>query len=44
MIKAIVAGACGRMGERIIHMIHQNPDIALSGAFERHDHPSLKED
>lgn len=44
MIKAIVAGACGRMGKRIIHMIHQNQEIILHGAFERPDHPSVKED
>lgn len=44
MIKAIVAGAAGRMGQRIIHMIHQNGEIALGGAFERPDHPSVNED
>ena len=44
MIKAVVAGACGRMGIRIIHMIEQSPAITLSGAFERKDHPHLNED
>jgi 4-hydroxy-tetrahydrodipicolinate reductase len=44
MIKAIVAGAAGRMGRRIISMVHQNPDIFLAGAFERPDHPMVKED
>ena len=44
MIKAIVAGAAGRMGKRIIHMIHQNPEIELTGAFERPDHPLISED
>jgi 4-hydroxy-tetrahydrodipicolinate reductase len=44
MIKAIVAGAAGRMGGRIIHMIHQNPEIELGGAFERPDHPSVGSD
>jgi 4-hydroxy-tetrahydrodipicolinate reductase len=44
MIKAVVAGACGRMGIRIIHMIQQNPAITLGGAFERQDHPLLNED
>jgi len=44
MIKAIVAGAAGRMGKRIISMIHQNPEIELSGAFERPDHPDVNAD
>ena len=44
MIKAIVAGAAGRMGKRIIHMIHQNEEIALAGAFERPDHHGVNED
>ena len=44
MIKAIVAGAAGRMGKRIIHMIHQNPEITLGGAFEMPGHSSIGED
>jgi len=44
MIKAIVAGAAGRMGKRIIHMIQQNEEISLAGAFDRPDHPSINED
>ena len=44
MIKAIVAGAAGRMGKRIIHMIHQNQETMLTGAFERSDHPDVGED
>ena len=35
MIKVIVAGAAGRMGQRIIHMVQAHPDLELSGAFER---------
>ena len=41
MIKAVVAGAAGRMGKRIIHMIAGNPDASLSGAFEVSGHPSV---
>ncbi|MCP4683225.1 MAG: 4-hydroxy-tetrahydrodipicolinate reductase [Desulfobacterales bacterium] len=41
MIKAIVAGAAGRMGKRIIRMIHQNDGIVLTGAFEIPDHPVI---
>jgi 4-hydroxy-tetrahydrodipicolinate reductase len=38
MLKAIVAGAAGRMGKRIIHAIHQHPGIQLGGAFEHPGH------
>jgi 4-hydroxy-tetrahydrodipicolinate reductase len=44
MVKVIVAGAAGRMGRRIIHMICQNPQTTLAGAFERAGHPDLHED
>ena len=44
MIKVIVAGAAGRMGERIIHMVHQSEDVTLAGAFEHADHPSVNQD
>lgn len=44
MIKAIVAGAAGRMGGRIIHAILQRNDIILKGAFERQDHPYIGQD
>ena len=44
MIKAVVAGAAGRMGTRIIHMIQKEAAITLSGAFERADHPAVGRD
>jgi 4-hydroxy-tetrahydrodipicolinate reductase len=44
MVRAIVAGAAGRMGVRIIHMIRQSDDVELAGAFERPDHPSVGSD
>jgi len=44
MIKAIVAGAAGRMGGRIVHMIHQSKEVSLAGAFERGDHMSVGQD
>jgi len=44
MIKAIVAGAAGRMGIRIIQMIHRSRDVTLSGAFEHPDHPAVGQD
>ncbi|MGM0426388.1 MAG: 4-hydroxy-tetrahydrodipicolinate reductase [Thermodesulfobacteriota bacterium] len=44
MLNIIVAGAAGRMGKRIVHMIHQNPETALTGAFERPEHPDVNRD
>ena len=44
MINTIVAGAAGRMGQRIIHMIYQNAETALAGAFELPGHPSIGKD
>ena len=43
-IKAIVIGAAGKMGNRIIHMINETPSIALHRAIERSDHPSIGKD
>ena len=44
MVKAIVAGAGGRMGGRIIHMIHQSQDVSLVAAFEHPGHPGVNQD
>lgn len=44
MIKVIVAGAAGRMGQRIIHMVRNHPDLELSGAFERPGSPVIGRD
>ena len=44
MVKAIVAGAGGRMGGRIIHMIQQSQDVTLVAAFEHPDHPGVNQD
>ncbi len=43
-IKAIVVGAAGKMGSRIIHIIQETPSIVLSRAIERPDHPSIGKD
>jgi 4-hydroxy-tetrahydrodipicolinate reductase len=43
-IKAIVIGAAGKMGSRVIHIIHETPSIVLYRAIERPDHPSLGRD
>lgn len=44
MIKAIVAGAAGRMGGRIIHMIQNSQDVTLAAAFEHPDHPGVNQE
>lgn len=44
MIRAIVCGAAGRMGGRIVAMVHEAEDFALAGAVERADHPGLGKD
>ncbi len=44
MIKAIVTGAAGKMGSRIIRLIHDHPEFQLYGAIERKGHPSVGED
>ena len=43
-VKAIVVGAAGKMGARIIHIIKETPSIKLARAIERQDHPSLGKD
>ncbi len=43
-IKATVIGAAGKMGNRIIHLIHETPSIFLYGAVERSDHPAIGKD
>jgi len=44
MIKAVVTGATGRMGARIISILCETPGIELSGALERAGHPALNKD
>jgi 4-hydroxy-tetrahydrodipicolinate reductase len=44
MIRVVIAGAAGRMGTRIIHMIQKEEAITVSGAFERADHPAVGHD
>jgi len=44
MTRVIVAGAAGRMGQRIIHMVQAHPGLELSGAFERPGSPAIGKD
>lgn len=44
MTRVIVAGAAGRMGQRISCMVHNNPRLELSAAFEHPDSPAVGRD
>lgn len=44
MVKAVVTGAAGRMGGRIISIIEDTDGIELSGALEQADHFSVGRD
>jgi 4-hydroxy-tetrahydrodipicolinate reductase len=44
MVKAIVTGAGGRMGGRVISMIQVTEGIELTGAVDQPGHPSLGKD
>ncbi len=44
MINAVVAGAAGRMGGRIIQMIQKSAEIKLLGAFEKPGHDAIGKD
>jgi len=41
IVKAVVAGAAGRMGQQIIHIIQATKEAELFGVFERPDHPDI---
>lgn len=44
MTRVIVAGAAGRMGQRISYMVHANPNLELAAAFEQPDNPAVGRD
>lgn len=44
MIKAVVTGAAGRMGSRIINVLSTSEGVRLSGAVERKGHPLVGQD
>lgn len=43
-VRAVVCGAAGRMGGRVIHQVIAHPELTLSGAVERTDHPAVGQD
>ena len=44
MLKSIIVGAAGRMGNRVIHVIRETEGIELVGAVEAKDHPTIHRD
>ncbi|NLX19872.1 MAG: 4-hydroxy-tetrahydrodipicolinate reductase [Desulfobulbus sp.] len=44
MVRVVVAGAAGRMGQRIIHMVHGHPELTLTGAFEQSGNAAIGKD
>jgi 4-hydroxy-tetrahydrodipicolinate reductase len=44
MNKIAVCGAAGRMGLRLVDLIHADPDVELVAAIEREEHPKLGND
>lgn len=43
-MKVAVSGAAGRMGQRIIALAHEHPELEISGALEASGHPLLGQD
>ncbi|MFH0796835.1 MAG: 4-hydroxy-tetrahydrodipicolinate reductase [Candidatus Omnitrophota bacterium] len=41
MVRIVVAGAAGRMGQTIINTLPEFPELSLVGTVERPDHPNL---
>ena len=44
MIKAVIVGAAGRMGRRLVANVLENPNFALAGAVEAPACPALGAD
>jgi 4-hydroxy-tetrahydrodipicolinate reductase len=44
VINAVVAGAAGRMGKRLVALLHESPEFKVAGAFERPGHPQVGQD
>jgi 4-hydroxy-tetrahydrodipicolinate reductase len=44
MKKVIIAGAAGRMGQRVAHMVHAHPGLVYGAAFEAPGSPAIGRD
>jgi 4-hydroxy-tetrahydrodipicolinate reductase len=43
-VRVAVAGASGKMGGRLVHLVHQSGDLEIVGGLERAGHPALGKD
>ena len=41
MVRIVVTGAAGRMGNAVIGLLSELPGVALAGALEKPGHPAL---
>jgi len=44
MIKVIIAGAAGRMGQRVAYMVNSHPQLTIAAAFEAEGSPAIGRD
>lgn len=44
MTKVIIAGAAGRMGQRVAEMVHRHPQLSYAAGFEAVGHPAIGKD
>jgi 4-hydroxy-tetrahydrodipicolinate reductase len=44
MVKVIIAGAAGRMGQRVAYMVDNHPGLEFAGAFEAPGNPAIGRD
>ena len=44
MIRVIIAGAAGRMGQRVAHMVNSHPQLTIAAAFEAEGNPAIGRD
>ncbi|MBW2149446.1 MAG: 4-hydroxy-tetrahydrodipicolinate reductase [Deltaproteobacteria bacterium] len=44
MVKVVVAGAAGRMGGRVLHIMGAHSEIQVAGALEKKGHPAVGQD
>jgi len=42
--KVIITGAAGRMGKRLVSIVHESPNLQLTGATEAKAHPDIGKD
>lgn len=43
-MRVAVAGASGKMGGRIVHLVHESDDLEVAGGLERSGHPAVGKD